>query len=313
MNNQKYYSIVFSIFNEGESLPLLFKELKIINLSGFQFEIIFVDDGSNDNSLSLIKEFVSKNPYENFKLRYISFSRNFGHEAAMIAGIDHATGDAVICMDADLQHPVSVIPEILQKFESGAEIVVMVRGQNQGNSYLKAILSRKFYQLFNRISPLKLQENVSDFFLVSRKVAKVLQSNFRERNRFLRGLIQLIGFNRTSISYQAPERKAGKTKYPFAKLLVLTVSSIISFSKRPLFLGIYFGFFFAIFSVVLGVYTLLIYIFGNTPPSGYTTIVLFISLSFSILFFLIGIIGIYVGYVFDEIKKRPIYIINEVI
>jgi polyisoprenyl-phosphate glycosyltransferase len=309
--DRQKYSIIFSVYNEEDSLPLLFKELKTVDDLGWKFEIVFVNDGSLDNSLPLIKDFVRQNPFLNLTPRYITFSRNFGHEAAMIAGIDHATGDAAICMDADLQHPLGKLPEMIQAFNNGADIVNMVRNRNKGNSWLKSFFSKKFYHLFNRLSPLKLQENVSDFFLLSGKVAKILRTDYRERNRFLRGLIQFIGFKTVSLSYDAPKRKAGETKYPFSKLLVLTLNSVVSFSKKPLFLGIYFGFLFAFVAVALGIYTLATFLFGKTPPSGYTTIVLFISLSFSILFFLIGIIGIYVGYIFDEIKKRPIYIIEE--
>lgn len=312
MNNPLRISVVFSVYNEDESLPLLFSELELLmKASPHGFEWIFVNDGSVDNSLSKMRDFCKNFNFEGSVARYIQFSRNFGHEAAMIAGIDHATGDAVICMDADLQHPISLIPQMVETFQKGFEIINMVRSKNEGVSLLNGLLSATFYRFINRISKQQLAVNASDFFLVSRKVAKILKDNYRERNRFLRGFIQNVGFRATTMEFVAPARVAGQSKYSFFRLFTLTSQAVTSFSRAPLFLGIWFGFFFAIISLVLGVYTLWTFLFGEAPPSGYTTIVLFMSLSFMILFFLIGIIGIYVGYLFEEQKKRPIYLVDE--
>jgi polyisoprenyl-phosphate glycosyltransferase len=314
MNNPGKISVVFSVYNESESLPSLFSEvLKLEKEFGRIFEWIFVDDGSADDSALIIRDFCRTYSHPVNKVRFIRFSRNFGHEAAMIAGIDHAAGDAVICMDADLQHPVSLIPGIVETFEKGYDIINMVRNKNEGTKGMQSWLSAAFYRFLNRISRQKIAENASDFFLVSKPVADILRENFRERNRFLRGLIQTLGFRNTTIGFTAPARVAGETKYSLVKLIALTSHAVVSFSKAPLFLGIWFGFFFSLISLVLGLYTIFVYLFGTEPPSGYTTIVLFLSLSFSILFFLIGIIGVYVGYLFDEQKKRPIYLIGELI
>jgi len=314
MNNPVKISVVFSVYNESESLPALFSEmLKLEKTFGKPIEWIFVDDGSADNSAEIIRSFCRNYKSNQNEAKLIRFSRNFGHEAAMIAGIDHATGDAVICLDADLQHPVSLIPLMVETFESGYDIINMVRSKNEGTGGLQSWLSAAFYRFMNRISQYKLAENASDFFLISKPVAGVLRNNYRERNRFLRGLIQTIGFRSTTLEFIAPARIAGQTKYSLIKLLGLTAHAITSFSKAPLFLGIWFGFVFAVISLILGLYTIWVYLFGETPPSGYTTIVLFMSFSFMILFFLIGIIGVYVGYLFDEQKKRPIYIVEEIV
>jgi polyisoprenyl-phosphate glycosyltransferase len=304
-------SVIFSVFNEEESLPeLMNRIISVIQPASYTCELIFVDDGSSDGSAGIIRNFREKEQ-PGCTCRLIRFSRNFGHEAAMIAGIDHATGDAIICMDADLQHPAEMIPQMIERFEEGNEIVRMVREANRGNSATGNLLSSLFYSVINHLSTHKLEKSSSDFFLISRKVATLLRNDFRERNRFLRGIIQIIGFKSASIPYSAPGRVSGRTKYSVTKLSRLTVQAIASFSNAPLYLGIWFGFIFSLFSIIVGIYSMCVYFFGKTPPSGYTTIVLFLSISFSILFFLVGIIGIYTGYLFDEQKKRPIYIVEE--
>jgi polyisoprenyl-phosphate glycosyltransferase len=311
MDQRKKISIVFSIFNEKEILETLFtRVLEAVSSLPYRFELIFVDDGSTDGSDDVVRSF-QQPAQTNLDIILIGLSRNFGHEAAMIAGIDHASGEAVICMDADLQHPPEVISDMLSCFESGNDVVTMIRTKNEGAKIQSGFLSLLFYRLINKISPFRLQENASDFFLVSKKVASLLRKDFRERNRFLRGIIQIVGFRSTSVTYAAPSRLAGKSSYSFFKLSALTLTAITSFSKTPLFLGIWFGFIFSLASIILGIYTLWTYFFGVTPPSGYTTIILFLSISFAILFFLIGIIGLYVGYLFEEQKNRPIYIVNK--
>lgn len=304
-------SIIVSVYNEDEVLRGFHENImKMIRENELDSEVIYVNDGSSDNSIHILRELKRDNPGI---VRIINFSRNFGHEAAMIAGIDYAKGEALICMDSDLQHPPAIIPQMLKKFSEGFQIVNMIRQKRDDNGWLKNKLSEKFYHFINKLSDQKLHENASDFFLIDRKVAEVLRNDYRERNRFLRGFIQIVGFNKTTLNFVAPKRLAGESKYSFVKLLSFSINAIISFSKFPLYLGIYIGLLFAAFSVLLAMYSIYEYFFGNTPPSGYTTLVLFMSISFSILFILIGIIGVYVGYTFDESKKRPIYLIDEVI
>jgi dolichol-phosphate mannosyltransferase len=304
-------SIVVSVYNEQEMLRAFKTELeRVLVENSMEAEIIFVNDGSRDGSLEILRSLQQESPA---LVKVISFSRNFGHEAAMIAGIDYAKGDAIVCLDADLQHPPTIIPAMVEKFNEGFHIVNMIRELREDNGWLKNKLSGRFYKLFNRLSDHKLEENASDFFLISGTVANVLRENFRERNRFLRGFIQIVGFKKTTLSFVAPKRMAGESKYPFLRLLAHSMNAITSFSKSPLYLGIYIGMLFAAFSIVLAIYSLCVFFFGDTPPTGYTTLILFMSIGFTLMFFLIGIIGIYVGYTFDESKKRPIYLVDEVL
>lgn len=302
-------SIVVSVFNEESILEKAWESIKsVLSRNNIDAEVIFVDDGSTDSSPIILNKLKEREPDA---LNIISFTKNFGHEAAMIAGLDHAAGDCTICMDADMQHPPALIPEMLEKYNQGFHIVNMIREKREDNGWLKNKLSTLFYRFINKLSEYELHENASDFFLISKEVAHTLKYNFRERNRFLRGFIQIVGYEKTTISFIAPERIGGESKYSFLKLLKLSANAVVSFSKSPLYLGIYIGMIFALFSVILAAYSIYVYFFGNTPPSGYTTLVLFMSISFTILFFLVGIIGIYVGYNFDENKKRPLYIIKK--
>ena len=307
---KEIYSIVVSVYNEEQGILHFWESLKQeLSIVDADFEIIFVNDGSLDSSVQIIKSFKSNSK---FTLKRIDFSKNFGHEAAMIAGIDYASGKAIICMDADLQHPPSVIPRMLEQFQLGSEVITMSRTSREDSSWFNSLASKLFYRIINRISPLELDENASDFFLISNNVANVLRADYRERNRFLRGFVQAVGFNRATLYYEAPKREFGESKYSFLKLFKLTFHAIAAFSKAPLYLGLVFGVIFGVFSLFLGAYSAVKYFSEDSIPSGYTTIVMFLSFNFTILFFLIGIIGMYVGYTFEESKKRPIYLVKEV-
>ena len=301
-------SIVASVFNEDECLQMFYESLsKAIDSLKISYEIIFVNDGSVDNSLFILKNIASKD----HTVKIIDFSRNFGHEAAMLAGIDHACGDTVICMDSDLQHPPELIPEMLQKNAEGFEVVNMVRTVRRDAGFVQKMNSKLFYKFINSISTVKLAENASDFFLISQKVCKILKNDFRERTRFLRGIIQLVGFRKTTIEFEAPKRAAGKSKYSFFKLLKLSLTAVSSFSKIPLQLGIITGLIFGILSLVLIIFSLIMWFLGKTIPD-YTTLIIFMSAFAGIQLFVTGLIGQYISYVFDEVKGRPVYIVNEV-
>ena len=301
-------SVVVSVFNEAESAMIFYNSLSE-TLASLQIscEIIFVNDGSSDESLSILKDIATSDK----RVKIIDFSRNFGHEAAMIAGIDHAQGESVICMDSDLQHPPTMIPEMLQKKAEGFDVINMVRTDRKDAGLMQKINSKLFYRLINSISSVKLTENASDFFLISQKVCKLLRSDFRERTRFLRGLIQLAGFRKTTIEFIAPKRAAGKSKYSFFKLLNLSFTAISSFSKVPLQLGIITGLIFSGVSLMLIFYSLIMWILEITIP-GYTTLIIFMSAFAGIQLFVTGLIGQYISYVFEEVKGRPVYVINEI-
>lgn len=299
-------SIVVSVFNEEEALGKFWVELShTLSQINSKWEVLFVNDGSTDGTAEILKKLESE---QNVKV--LSFSRNFGHEAAMLAGIDHAKGDAVICMDADGENPPSTIPLMIDKFLEGFDTVNMVRKSRGGTSLYKKITSKLFYIFLNSISPIHFHINASDFFLISGRVAKILRKEYRERTRFIRGFIQSVGFKNTTVTFDPKNRLGGKSKYSFFKLIALSTTAIVSFSKIPLHLGLVFGFIFSIVAAALGIYSLVMWAIDDVPP-GYTTLAVFIAFSFALLFFLIGIIGVYIGFLFEENKKRPIYILDE--
>lgn len=301
-------SVVVSVHNEEKALREFYKEtnkiLEQIKNSGWEHELIFVNDGSADNSLSILEELAK----EDHDVKLISFSRNFGHEAAMIAGIDHSTGDGIICMDADLQHPPECIPQIIEKFSAGYEVINMVRTKNKSAGLVKNITSSGFYWLINHISDVHFEPNASDFFAISSHVAQVLKDNYREKVRFLRGYVQNVGFKKTNIEYEARARVAGESKYSIKKLFIFSINTILCFSNMPLKLGIYAGVFSAALGVLVMVYTLCT---RQGAPSGYATIVVLLCFMFAMMFLLIGIIGEYIAILFTELKDRPVYIVEK--
>jgi polyisoprenyl-phosphate glycosyltransferase len=304
-------SIVVSVYNEDEVIGIFWKELlaEIKRSQDFpeNYEVIFVNDGSTDKTEVLLDDISASGK----NIRVIHFSRNFGHEAAMLAGIEHASGDAIICMDSDLQHPPSCLTEMFAKYKQGYEIINMKRIDRGDGKFLMNLCSKSFYRILNHLSGSNFEPDASDFFLISGRVAKIIFEQYGERTRFLRGLIQNVGFKRTSIEYDSPRRPAGKTKYSFTRLFFLSFSAIASFSHIPLRLGLGIGVLFGLLSFIIGVYSLITYFLGD-PVSGYTTIVVLLSFGFSLLFIVIGIIGEYIGYVFSEVKKRPMFIIDRI-
>lgn len=303
----KKISIIISVYNEEEVLFEFYREtIKVLLLIDNPYEIIFVNDGSMDGSRSILFKIAKDD--ENVKV--VHFSRNFGHEAAMIAGIDHAEGDYLVCMDADLQHPPTLLPEIIRRFEAGFDIINMVRTVNKSAGIIKNITSSAFYKIINRLSDMKLVSNASDFFGISKRVADVLRNSYREKTRFLRGYVQNVGFNTTNIDYEAGKRFAGESKYSIKKLFRFSINTIMTFSNLPLKLGMYAGGMAAFLAIIMMIYTVISFLRVGTP-SGYATIICLICFMFSVLFFIVGIIGEYLGIILAEIKDRPIYIVEE--
>ena len=304
---KKILSVVVSVYNEEQALEECYTEMKrVLDTLSWDHELIFVNDGSSDGSLEVLKALAS----EDQKVKLISFSRNFGHEAAMIAGVDRASGDGVVCMDADLQHPPECVRQIIEKFEEGYEVINMVRTKNKSAGLIKNITSGGFYKVINTISDVKLEANASDFFAMTANAAQVLKQSYREKVRFLRGYVQNIGFNRTNIEYEARARVAGESKYSLKKLFKFSINTILCFSDLPLKLGIYSG----IIVGLLGVFVMIYTIYGRVvhgAPSGYATIVVLLCFMFAMLFMLVGIIGEYIAILFTELKDRPIYIVKE--
>ena len=283
-------SVVVSVYNEEKALEDFYKETTgILKDIDWAYELIFVNDGSSDQSLAILERLSASDR----AVKVVSFSRNFGHEAAMIAGLDYSSGDGIICMDADLQHPPECIPVILERLSQGYEVINMVRTRNQTAGFIKNITS--------------FESNASDFFAISRHVAQVLKDSYREKVRFLRGYVQNVGFKKTTIEYEARARVAGESKYSIKKLFVFSINTILCFSNMPLKLGIYAGVFSALLGFSVMIYTLLT---RRGAPSGYATIVVLLCFMFAMMFILIGIIGEYIAILFTELKDRPIYIVD---
>jgi dolichol-phosphate mannosyltransferase len=299
-------SVVVSVYNEEEVLPLFWDKIENV-LSGMNIkaEVIFVNDGSTDGTFEVLKKISSVYP----RMKVINFSRNFGHEGAMLAGIDYSSGSAVICMDSDLQHPPEKIREMFAEFKEGFDIIHMIRTVSHGKWLPSKIINTCFYSMLNLLSRDDFIANASDFFLISGKVRDVLCKEYREITRFLRGIVQNMGFKRTSIDYEAPVRAGGESKYNLFNLFLLSAGAITCFSKIPLHLGLFIGFILGLVSLGLSVVTVIMKICGNSIP-GYTGIFLFLTMMFATQFFLIGLIGEYIGLVLEEIKSRPHYVVE---
>ena len=303
----KKISIIVSVYNEEEVLFEFYREtIKVLLLIDHSYEIVFVNDGSMDGSRGLLFKIAKDDP----NVKVVHFSKNFGHEAAMIAGIDHASGDYLVCMDADLQHPPTLLPEIMKKFEAGYDIINMVRTVNKSAGIVKNITSSAFYKVINRLSDNKLVNNASDFFGISKRVADILRNNYRDKIRFLRGYVQNVGFNTINIEYEAKRRFAGESKYSIRNLFKFSMNTIMTFSNLPLKLGIYAGIMAIVLAIILAIYTVWSFIKVGTP-SGYATTICLICFMFSVLFFIVVIIGEYLGMILSELRDHPIYIVEE--
>ncbi len=243
----------------------------------------------------------------------LHLSRRFGHQMSLVAGIDFATADAVIMMDCDLQHPPALIPELLERFERGFEVVHTVRRYDQQVGFLKRFTSRLFYQFQNRLSPVEIKEGVADFRLISGRVATVFRTSIREQNQFLRGLFQWVGFRSTEVTFVSPPRTAGATKYKPLRLLAFATTGIVSFSKLPLRIATLTGFAMAAFSGIYGIWLLTKYFVGGFFPPGYASLILIVLATGGLQLMFLGIVGEYLGSVFDEVKRRPLYVVDEVI
>ncbi len=304
-------TIVISVYNEEENLVQLLKVIKTdIPVSK---ELIFVNDGSTDNSFDVLRDLKAKEETPDTRIKLVNFSKNFGHEAAMLAGLKHSTGKFIVCMDADLQHPPAVAYLMYRKaVNEGKEIILAKRKSRRNTGITKKLTTWIFYKFINLISPFKFDPAVSDFFLVTEKVKNIITGQFTESNLFLRGIIQNIGFEKDFVEYEEGERFTGKSNYSLTKLFILSMEAIVSYSKLPLYLSIYLGLGFGLLAFVVAIYSVVMKFVGNTPP-GYTTIVVLVSFMASILFLVLGIMGIYIGFIFEEQKKRPVYIEKEVI
>ncbi len=300
-------SIVIPLFNEEEVVPFLLQEINKVGATLSKgYELILVDDGSTDNTFELIKKAADNDT----KIKVIKFSRNFGHQAAFNVGIDFAQGDMVLTMDGDLQHPPSLIPTFIKNAEEGFDIVIGERLENKQNSKLRGVVGKSFYKLMGATTNLEFR-NVSDFALYKRIVVNALKK-LPERERYLRGMIQWIGFKKKYVPYVVESRRAGKPKYNIKKLTKLVLSGITSFSAFPLRLAFWAGLFVLFVSIIFSGYVIIDhYINPNPLIAGWATLVILVLFLGSIQLMVLGIVGEYMYKMFNEVKGRPLYIVSE--
>jgi dolichol-phosphate mannosyltransferase len=300
-------SVAIPVYNEEENISLLLDQLRpVIDKLPYVFEILFVDDGSTDGTYRAIQEAGKKDP----RIKALSFSRNFGHQAALIAGLQYATGDAVITMDGDLQHPPALIPQLVAKWSDGFQIVYTIRESTVEESFFKRLTSRLFYRLINAFSDTPVQPFGADFRLLDRSVVDSLKT-LKERDQFLRGLIGWIGYNATGISFTAGERAAGTSKYNTRKMIKLALDGILSFSAAPLHLVTYLGFVVSVLSFLYGAYSIYAYFFTNLTVSGWTSLLVAVLFLGGVQLISIGFVGEYLIRVYNETKGRPLFIIKD--
>ena len=300
-------SVVVPIFNEEVILPELYRRLstvlgEIVN----SYEIVFVSDGSRDGSLHILRLFSEQDR----RVKVISLSRNFGHQIAITAGLDHARGEAVVIMDGDLQDPPEVIPALLDKWREGFDVVYAVRGERVGESWFKRTTAKVFYRFFARMTNLDVPLDAGDFRLLSRRAAEHL-NGIREANRYIRGLTSWLGLRQVGVTFTRDPRFAGHTKYGLRKLMRLGLDGITSFSFTPLQLSTYAGLLIAALCFVLLVGTIYAKLVNQVNVPGWASTIVVILFLFAIQFIILGVYGEYIGRVYAEVKRRPLYIVDE--
>jgi len=302
----KKISVVIPVYNEQDNVPLLILALKkVFAALPYNYSLIFVDDGSTDDTINVLKELSQQND----NIFFINFSRNFGHQNALKAGVDLADGDCIISMDGDLQHPPELLPTILHKWEEGYDIVYTIRKDHLEMPKMKRKTSQIFYRILNSLSDIELESGTADFRLIDRKVADVLRT-FTEADLFWRGLVKWLGYNQIGIEYEPEERKRGNSKYTYKMMMQLALKGITSFSIKPLGIAIYLGFSFSLFSILYLPYALISYFYGHTV-SGWASLIVTIAFFGGLQLMILGIIGLYLGKLFIQSKQRPHYIIKE--
>lgn len=299
-------SIVIPIYNEVKNIEVMLQAIDdAFQIIPYEHSIIFVDDGSEDNTIDFIKNLA----LQNSRIKYLSFSRNFGHQYALKAGIDHSDGDAVISMDGDMQHPPSIIPTLIQKWEEGFDVVYTIRLEQENLSFIKKSTSNLFYKLLNKLSTVQLEKGTADFRLLDKKVVNVFR-DLKEADLFWRGLVKWMGFKQISIEYIPGERAFGKSKYTYKKMKDLAIKGITSFSTKPLTIAIYIGLFSSLASFLFFLYAFISYDTGHAI-SGWTSIIITIAFFGGLQLMVLGIVGLYLGKLFMQSKNRPQYIIKE--
>ena len=302
----KLISIAVPVFNEQDNIQVFYQEIcKCMAPLPYQFELIFVDDGSHDATPIILDRLAQ----QDYRVRALILARNFGHQVALTCGMDHATGDAVITMDGDMQHPPEVMPLLIQKWQEGFDIVQTIRVATEGVSWFKKLTSQLFYKLINAMSEVNVVEGSSDFRLLDKKVVENIR-RYREKARFIRGIVSSIGYRQTQVKFVASKRYAGCSKFSLQKMFRFALDGITAYSRLPLRFAFYLGLLFGLISFGITLHVLYIKIFTDYAVPGWATIAASISLLGGLQLLGLGIIGEYVGRIFEETKQRPLYLIR---
>ncbi|HDR3581922.1 glycosyltransferase family 2 protein [Bacillus anthracis] len=306
---QKLISVVVPMYFEEEVAQECYNRLKSVMLQNdINYEFVFVNDGSTDRTMEILSE-IAANDY---RTKIVNFARNFGHQVAVTAGIAATKGDAIVIIDADLQDPPEVIPELIAKWEEGYEVVYAKRKQRKGETWFKLLTAKYFYKFLNYMSDIDIPKDTGDFRIIDRKVADVF-NQMTERNRFIRGMMSWVGFRQTYVEYERDERFAGETKYPLKKMIKFASDGIIAFSTKPLRIVMSLGLLSVLISIIVLLYTITVKIIGNGTQTGWASIMVAITFFSGIQLLGLGIVGQYIARIYDESKNRPIYIVKETI
>lgn len=300
-------SVVVPVFNEEEIIDLFYERAKSVlgGMHELSWEIVFVDDGSSDGSYTKLSALASRDP----NVKVLKFSRNFGHQIAITAGVDEARGDCVVVIDSDLQDPPEVIPSMVEQWRQGYDVVYGVRSEREGETAMKLMTASMFYRLLGRLTNVQIPANVGDFRLMSRRVVDQLKL-LREKDRFVRGLVSWVGFNQTGVTYHREARQAGVTKYPLRKMIKFAFDGITSFSTAPLKLATWTGYLAALAAVLYLISVFVQRALGITVE-GWATIMVAMLFLGSVQLICLGILGEYLGRIFNEVKPRPMYVVQE--
>lgn len=295
------------VYNEALVIRETYKRLKrVMEQTDGVYELLFVNDGSKDETLDMLKELAVRDD----TVKYLDFSRNFGHQIAITAGMDYASGEAIVIIDADLQDPPELILEMIEKWKEGYDVVYAKRTKRKGETFFKKATAYAFYRLLQAATEIDIPLDTGDFRLIDRKVRDELVG-MRERSRFVRGLVSWVGFKQTAIEYERDERFAGETKYPLKKMIRFSLDGITSFSYKPLKLASLLGFLLSLVSVVWMIVVLYLKLFTHSTVTGWSSLVMAVLFFNGVVLMMLGVMGEYIGRIYDEVKHRPLYILKE--
>jgi dolichol-phosphate mannosyltransferase len=307
----KKLTIVAPVFNEEEVIPEFHKRVRHVldgMLDRYDARILFVVDRCTDDTVKVLRRIAAHDS----KAQVLTLSSRFGHQMSLLAGVDYSQdADAIIMMDSDLQHPPELIPQLLEKFDEGNDVVFTIRRDTEDIGIARKMVGRGFYRMLSYLSDIPIQENAADFRVISARVAHTLKHDIRERSLFLRGILSWIGFNQAGVEYLAAKRAGGSSKYSLSRMFALAAAGILSFSTKPLKMGIFVGVGMAFLGFALGAVTVVEYFIDRSIPSGWTTIVTLLLLFSGVQLIFMGIIGAYIGGIYEEVKGRPHYVVDE--